>query len=118
MVVMRFLVFCGALLLVVATPLGAQRLADARVGVRHTARAELSTTAKPVAIDSEPGTLHWPYALGGALVGGIAAGAVVAHAIQQSDDPMIIPILPIGLFVTGGALTGAAIGWLVSELVH
>ena len=115
---MRSWRLAGACVLVVATPLCAQRSEVARVGVSHLARAEATTPRPPVAVDPEPGPLRWPYIGGGALIGGAVAGVVVAQSYHATDDAPIGPIGSTGAVVVGAMVAGAILGWLVSELVR
>src|SRR5215203_2068389 len=83
--------------LIAALPLPAQRLASAQRGVSPASAPRSALTALPSVPSA--GRAHsvprWPYILGGAVVGAGVAGALLAREIRQSDDGMILPVVPI-----------------------
>jgi hypothetical protein len=108
------------ILFVVAAPApaGAQRLDAARVGVSVSDAGFLNAPAAaplhlvPAAQDLPP---RWPFVLGGALIGGVAAGAWYAHEVSKNDDVMFDLSLPV---VAIGIGAGAFTGFLVGEIVR
>jgi hypothetical protein len=88
------------------------------VGVRgQVARRPLNVSVIAGIVSPETRELppRWPFILGGALVGGVVAGAWYAHEVAKSDDPIVDYSAPvIGIGIAGGAV----VGWLTGEIVR
>ena len=107
-----------ACLAAVPRSISAQELAALQVGV-HRAESVPSYNADLVHLDIAEGSRElaprWPFVLGGALIGGVAAGGWYAYEVSKSDDPMLDlsgPVIAIG--TAAGALTGL----IVAEIVR
>jgi len=115
MTVSRSLTILGALAMVAATPLAAQEFVVTRLAIAPVAApiSAPSTAAMQVS-DAAAGPRHrWPYVVGGAAVGAIAGGLLLANRIGHEQDPRLVPrhaIVYIGL----GAGLGALGGWALS----
>ena len=104
--------------LLAVSPLRAQTLASARVGI-----APLPATASAprtlvlhVEAPAARGHARWPFVLGGAVVGAAATGLVVANQIRHTDDAMVFPQY-VAVLVGAGAGVGALLGWAVSAAI-
>ena len=102
----------------VPQPICAQQLNALRAGV-HQPESVPSHRVDVVHLDiaESPKKLvpRWPFVLGGALIGGVAAGGWYAYEVSKSDDPMIDLS---GAVITIGTLGGALVGLIVAEVVR
>ena len=109
----RWFVSIAVALTSLATPLAAQRMADARVGVSSLTtpldRPDSSVVGRPVARE--------PLILGGALLGGATLGLVVARQGARCQDCMFTPAY-VAAGVAAGMVGGAIVGFVVSEIVR
>jgi hypothetical protein len=108
----------SALLSVGPAAATAQRLVALRAGVagvKQSADAVRLITPLHVVESASAPPSRWPFVLGGALIGGVAAGAWYAHEVAKNDDPMIDLSLPVVGIGTG---VGAFAGFLVGEVVR
>jgi hypothetical protein len=98
--------------------LDAQLVTTLPVGVRGQlvrSRVDARVIASISSPEMREPTPRWPFILGGALLGGVAATAWYAHEAAKSDDLMIdLTGAVIGIGVAGGAL----VGWLTGEIVR
>jgi hypothetical protein len=95
----------------------AQQLGALQAGV-HRPESGLSYPADPVHFDVAEGSREvprWPFVLGGALVGGAAAGGWYAYESSKTDDATINFFGP---FVAAGTVAGALVGLIVCEIVR
>jgi hypothetical protein len=116
MTVSRSLIVLGVCALVAPAPVAAQSLGAARVGIDAGAAANggLPTAALHVTGAVAGSHRQWRYILGGAAVGAIAGGLLLANRIAHEQDPRLVPrhtVVYIGL----GAGLGAVGGWALSR---
>ena len=85
------------------------------LGIRSTHRTALpDTTRRHVADQEDVGSSRGAFVVGGALVGGLAAGGWLGYQLYQSsknnDDMMISPVVPLAVFAGCGMIVGGLIG--------
>jgi len=116
MTVSRSLLVLGTCALIAPAPLTAQALAGAGIAVAHGAGAHSGPPAAALPVTPAAAVSHrqWRYILGGAAVGAIAGGLLLANRIAHEQDPLLVPghtVVYIGL----GAGLGAVGGWALSR---
>ena len=96
----------------------AQQLTALRAGAHRTEsvpsyRSDL--VPLEIAESSKQLVPRWPFVLGGALIGGAAAGGWYAYQVSKSDDPMLDLSGPV---IAIGTVGGALVGLIVAEVVR
>src|SRR5689334_17513126 len=105
-----------AIVLVIPRVTAGQQLSALRAGVALS-RVKLDAPLAPLAhaqVSTDEAPARWPFVLGGALIGGVAAGAWYAYEVSKNDDPMIDLSVPVvGIGIAAGALTGLIVSQVV-----
>ena len=116
MAVSRSLIVVGAFALVAPAPLAAQATAGARIGIEAGAVANGGVSTAPLHVTRAAAVSHrqWRYILGGAAVGAIAGGLLLANRVAHEQDPVLVPRHTVA-YIGVGASLGAVGGWALSR---